>query len=258
MHACFKNKKLILFDLDGTLYLGAKIIPGAVPLVRKLRAAGKKIFFYTNNSSRSENDYLRKLNKMGFCAKRGEIIMSTHSLIRYLKKKRWKRIFLLGTPSMKRMLSAAKIRSVVSRPQVVVIGFDKTLTYAKLEKASKLVERGTPYILTHPDIFCPTDNGREPDCGSIGSVIELVTNRKPAAVLGKPHPLMVKEVAERTYCRRDQMLLVGDRLSTDIQMGKNFGIQTVLVLSGETKRKDLKKSKLKPNLVISSVANLVN
>jgi HAD superfamily hydrolase (TIGR01457 family) len=257
MHNFIKQKKVFLFDLDGTLYLGKKVLPGARRLVQYLRKEGREVFFYTNNSSRSEADYIKKLNKMGFCAKREEIIMSTHTVITYLKAKRWRKIFLLGTPSMKRMLSKSGIKTEQKKPQVVVVGFDQTLTYKKLEDATRLIDSGVPFILAHPDTFCPTEKGRQPDCASIGALLETATDKKPLVALGKPHALMLKEVMKRTRIKRKDMVLVGDRLSTDIQMGKKFGIQTILVLSGETKKADLKKSKLKPNLVMSSVADLL-
>jgi NagD protein len=256
LRSLLRSKKVIIFDLDGTLYLGKKVIPGARALVHKLESEKKWIFYLTNNSSRSESDYIRKLRLMGFPCRKGQVRMSTHLLIWALKKRRWRKLFLLGTPAMKRMLAESGLH-VSSKPQVVVVGFDKTLTYLKLEKACRLVQSGVPYVVTHPDLFCPTDRGPEPDCGSFAKVIEVVTHKKPSMILGKPHPLMLRGIQEEGRFRRGQMILVGDRLSTDIQMAKNFGIDSLLVLSGETKRKDLLKSQIKRMNIASSVRDLL-
>lgn len=253
----FYKKKVFLFDLDGTLYLGKKTLPGAVNLVKNLRCQNKKLFFFTNNSSRSQRDYVKKLNGMKFDVSPAEIIMSTHSLMTALKKKRWKKIYLLGTPAMKEMLEGDGFKITSSKPQAVVVGFDKTLTYEKLQKATDFILAGGPYVVTHPDYYCPIDGGREPDCGAMAKLLELVTEKKPAAVLGKPNPLMIEEVFQRVKFRKSEVVLVGDRLYTDIAMGKNAGIDTLLVLSGDTSPAALKKSKLKPRWVLKSVSELL-
>lgn len=185
-----------------------------------------------------------------------QIIMSTHTLIHYLNKRGWKRIYLLGTPSMRSMLSKAGIRHELRAPQAVVVGFDKTITYKKLEEASRFVAKGKPFVVTHPDYFCPTDRGPEPDCGAFAKVIELTTKKTPIAVLGKPHPSMIEEAKRRSKGRGQEMVLFGDRLMTDIAMGKRAGIDTVLVLTGESTRSDIRKSKLRPTAVVRSVNDL--
>jgi HAD superfamily hydrolase (TIGR01450 family) len=252
----FFSKQVYLFDLDGTLYLGKSVIPGARKLVSYLREQKKQIYFFTNNSSRSENDYVSKLRKLGFGAKASEVVMSTHSLIHFLKARRMKRVFLLGTPAMKKMLSRNSF-VFESRPQIAIVGFDKTLTYEKLQKATRLIESGVPYVVTHPDLYCPTDKGREPDCGSIARMIELVTEVKPLAVLGKPHPLMMQIALDRCRAPKKDIILIGDRLSTDIEMAKAQGVQSLLVLSGETTRRMLSRSKVQPTYVVGSVQDLL-
>lgn len=253
----FWAKKVILFDLDGTLYLGKKVLPRARELVWRLRTENKSFFYLTNNSSRSDRDYVKKLSGMGFPVKKDQIVMSTHLLISELKKKKWQKIFLLGTPAMRQMLQRAGIRHVSKRPQAVVVGFDKTLTYAKLEKACRFISTGVPYVVTHPDLYCPTDIGPEPDCGAMAKLIELVTKKNPVDVFGKPHRLMLSEVTKRKAMRKREMILVGDRLSTDIQMAKTFRIDSILVLSGETLSRDVKGLRLKSCNILPSVADLL-
>lgn len=232
-------------------------MPGALSLVRELTRRQKKVFYFTNNSSRSQRDYVMKLRRMGFKVSAEQVVMSTHSLIRYLNKTRYKKIFLLGTPSMKQMLRTAGVRLISisknQKPDVVVVGFDKTLTYSKLESACFWVSKGVPYVVTHPDYFCPTERGPQPDCGAFAKVIELATGIRPKAVLGKPNPLMLDEALERAQAKKSDTVLVGDRLSTDIAMGRSGGIDTVLVLTGEAKRQDLKNSRLRPKFVIEGV-----
>lgn len=253
----FFAKSIFLFDLDGTLYLGEQVLEGALTLVEKLRALRKQIFFFTNNSSRSEKDYYEKLSKMGFNPRENEVVMSTHSLVLFLQKKKMKSIYLVGTPAMKEMLEATGFKHHEQEPEAVVVGFDKTLTYAKLKRACEVIESGKPFIVTHPDLYCPTNYGREPDCGAFGKILELVTEKKPLAVLGKPHSLMIEEVVRRSKGRKSDFILVGDRLSTDILMAKNAGIESLLVLSGETSQKILKSSRIKPTMLLRSVNDLL-
>jgi len=256
----FFSKQVFLFDLDGTLYLGSKILPGARELLSKLRAENKSIYFFTNNSSRSENEYVEKLKKMGFEVKPEEVIMSTHSLIWFLNLKKMQQVFLLGTPAMEQMLKNSGIQNVSTGEgaQAVVVGFDKTLTYEKLKRACELIESGVPYIVTHPDLYCPTDKGREPDCGSFAAVLRLVTETDPIAVLGKPHSSMIEEVLRRSGASKKSMILTGDRLSTDILMARRAGIESLLVLSGETTKQKLRASRAKPRFVLDSVADLIS
>ena len=253
----FFSKDIFLFDLDGTLYLGNRVLPGALELIEKLNAASKKIYFFTNNSSRSEVDYIEKLSKMGFPVEADQIIMSTHILIRYLKSKNINRIYLLGTPAMASMIEAAGIRIDESTPESIVVGFDKTLTYEKLKRACELIEKRIPYIVTHPDLYCPTDHGREPDCGTIARALELVTEASPKIVLGKPHPMMMREAVLRSKGSTRQIVLTGDRLSTDIEMARASKVESLLVLSGETTPSKLKQSRIKPTFVVRSVADLI-
>jgi len=253
----FFAKSIFLFDLDGTLYLGEDLIEGALTLIQKLRSERKQLFFFTNNSSRSQKDYFEKLTRMGFGPRENEIIMSTHTLIHYLSQKKLTKVYLLGTPAMKEMLEASGIVHHEQEPQAVVVGFDKTLTYTKLKRACEIIESGKPYIVTHPDLYCPTNYGREPDCGAFAQILQLVTEKKPQVVLGKPHKFMIDEVLRRSRGKKAEMILTGDRLSTDILMAKNSGIESLLVLSGDATAKSLKGSKIKPTLLLHCVKDLL-
>lgn len=253
------KKQVVLFDLDGTLYLGAKVLPGAVELVSRLQEQGKRVFFFTNNSSRSETDYVKKLKSMGFQVSKNDIVMSTHSLISGLKKRRIRKVFLLGTPSMRIMLRRNGILCLASpkTAKAVVVGFDKTLTYKKLLLASQAIAKGLPYFVTHPDYFCPTEFGPEPDCGSFALVLEKTTKKKPQEIFGKPNPAMIKEVQKRARCKKSEMIMLGDRLMTDIEMARKSKIDSIFVLSGDNNFADIGKLKVKPSAVVRSVKNLL-
>jgi len=254
----FFGKKAFLFDLDGTLYLGKRKIAGAVQLLQRLKTLQKKVFYVSNNSSRSVEDYVTKLNQMGFAAKEEQVLLSTHSLIRYLEARKLKRIFLLGTPAMKRMLeSQSNLQCVNRRPERVVVGFDKTLTYQKLLEATRFLDQGVPLVVTHPDLFCPTEEGPEPDCGAIAALLCSATGRSPEVTLGKPSRWLIRELFAREKLLRRDLVMVGDRLATDIRMAADNQIESLLVLSGDSQRKDLRTSKWKPTHILSSVADLL-
>jgi len=256
----YLDKEVYFFDCDGTLYLGSRVIPGARELIRKIADAGKSFFYFTNNSSRSDLDYVRKLKKMGFPVTRDQVIVSSQTVAPYLEKRsgpKIKRAYVLGLPALKMMLRRDGIHHDRNRPQMVIVGFDKTLTYEKLCLAARFIEKGLPWIMVHPDRYCPTDEGCEPDAGSIGALLETATGRKAEVALGKPHPLMMKLGLSRAGAKARDALLIGDRLSTDIEMAMQAGIDSVLVLSGETKRKDIPKKWRTKMLVVSSVKDLL-
>ncbi len=253
----FYSKQVFLFDLDGTLYLGKRPIKGARQLIERLRGQNKRVFFFTNNSSKSKGEYFTKLRGMGLAKSRDEIILSTEVMARYLKERAYRRIFVLGTPAMKKTLKDWKISHDTRSPEAVVVGYDRTLTFEKLKQAAFLISKGLPFLVTHPDYFCPTEWGPEPDCGAFAYALQLTTKRKPELVLGKPHRRMIEEVFRRMKVSRSQLVLVGDRLSTDIAMAKNAGIQSVLVLSGDSQKSDIRSSRVKPSFIIRSVADLL-
>ncbi len=247
-----------MFDLDGTLYLGERLISGAKALVQKLHQAKKQVFYFTNNSSRSDQQYVSKLRKLGFECRKDQVIMSTHTLIAQLQADGIKKTFLLGTPAMHRMLEDAGIQSRSPKEaRAVIVGFDKTLTYKKLEMAAFLIHQGLPFYVTHPDLFCPTELGPQPDCGALAQLLVLTTGIKPSRILGKPNPLMIQEVLKRTRCKKSEMILVGDRASTDLALAERAGIEAILVLTGDSKRSDLKSFEPGRFQSVRSVAELL-
>lgn len=254
--AVLRRVRHFLLDLDGTIYLGKNAIPGAAEFVRFLREEGRSYLFYTNNSSKSAREYADKLAAMGIPAAPENVLSSGEATVRYLiAETPHRRVFVVGTPSFETELREAGIELTGTEPDAVVIGFDNTLTYAKLERACLLLRDGAPYYATNPDKVCPTEYGYIPDCGSIAALLREATGRLPQ-VIGKPNPEMVRMGMQKIGGAPETTAMVGDRLYTDMQMAFNAGIASVLVLSGETKRSDLDAAERKPDFVFDSVRDL--
>lgn len=255
-----RRMKLFLFDLDGTLYLGEQLYPFTIDLLRRIRETGGRSLYMTNNSSKSVEDYIRKLEKLGIPATREDFITSAQATAWYLQQNHaGKTLYVCGTESLKQELREAGFR-VAEEPeeaQCIVMGFDTELTFKKLHDVSWLLStRGIPYIATNPDYVCPTEFGSVPDCGSVCDMIYNATKKRPL-VIGKPEPLMPQLAMERLGISPEQAVCIGDRIYTDIRSGLNAGITTMLVLSGETTREILDASDVKPHFVLEDAGEIL-
>lgn len=252
----FDQIKLWLLDMDGTIYLGDALIEGAEGFVQHLVERKKDFLLLTNNSSKSAAAYIQKLHTMGLTyIHESKIFTSGQATISYLQHNYMKKtVYLLGTPTLQQEFANHGI-AFSNDPEIVVIGFDTTLTYEKLHKVCDLVRGGLPYIATHPDYNCPTSNGFMPDIGAIIAFIKASTDREPDVIIGKPYLPMLQAIQEIKGCALHEMVMVGDRLYTDIAMGAH-GIRTILTLSGETSPQDLHASEFHPDVVVRSVADL--
>jgi len=249
-----------LLDLDGTIYLGDRLIEGALDFLKVLEKQGKKALFLTNNSSKDRFSYRDKLQQMGIKVSPEQIFTSGEATAIYLnREKPGARIFLLGTPLLAEELWRAGFELIdQGEPDYVVLGFDTTLTYQKLWRACDYIREGITYIATHPDLNCPLGRGRYmPDAGAIIKFIEASTGKTPL-VIGKPNLPMIDSLREKYSFDREYSALVGDRLYTDIQLGLNAGITTVLVLSGETTAEQSRSSKIRPTYIFPSVKELAS
>lgn len=245
-----------LLDMDGTVYLGPKALPGAVDLIETLRATQRRFLFFTNNPSKDAAAYAAKLGGMGIVVQPEDILTSGEATARYLAEETpyW-RVFALGTPSFELELERAGLVLDEKDPEAVVLAFDTTLTYAKLERACLLLRAGLPYIATNPDRLCPTDYGYIPDCGSIAALLEAATERAPKFI-GKPNAEMIRMGLKKLGARADATAMVGDRLYTDIEMAYRAETTSVLVLSGETDLAQARAAARRPDHVFPSVAEL--
>lgn len=253
----------LALDMDGTIYSGGTLFADTLPFLDRLKKLGVGHTFLTNNSSRSSVDYLSKLKKLGIDAAPEELYTSTQATIEYLRLKRpdCKRLFLLATPSMiSEMTDAGFISTADSakdEPDAVVVGFDTTLSYDRLCRAAWWISQGKPFIATHPDRVCPTDQPTVlVDCGAVCAALQSATGKAPDVVLGKPDPCMIDGILRRHNLQPHNLGMVGDRLYTDMEMARRAGAVGVLVLTGETRMQDIATATTKPDVVMSGLTEL--
>lgn len=255
------QKRLLLLDLDGTLYLEDTLLPGAAELLAWARETGGAYRFLTNNSSRGVDAGLEKMHRLGIPARPEEFLTAVEATVFYLKTHRSSAevYYVVGTESFRHQLRAAgfDLRETADEDVTAVIcGFDTELTYEKVETACRLLARGADFLATNPDLVCPTLFGFVPDCGSICRMLTNACGREPK-ILGKPDPAMIRLALEQTGFSCEQALMVGDRLYTDIACGRNAGVDTALVLTGEATAQDAARSHTPPTAVYQDCAQLL-
>ncbi|MBO7222252.1 MAG: HAD-IIA family hydrolase [Clostridia bacterium] len=252
-----KNVELFLFDLDGTTYIGGKEIDGAFDAINHLRSIGKSICFFTNNSSRNHDDYVKKINDMGLEVSENEVYTSGQVTAEYiLENFLGKKVYLLGNERLRKEFEDYGIPVVDENPDLCVIAFDTSLAYDRLYQFCKYVKKGLPYIATHPDFTCPAEECPMPDIGAMIEMVRLTTGRTPDVIMGKPHTEAGLRMAKNHGLTADKVAMVGDRLYTDIAFGNNCGFVSVLVLTGETDRNMLKESPVQPDYVLDGVRDI--
>jgi NagD protein len=251
----------VVFDLDGTVYLGKNLFPQSLPFLAALQRRGIGHSFLTNNCSRSRAEYVRHLHEIGIDADPETIQTSAQATAHYLSTTlpRVRKLFVLGTPGLDEDFRLAGFDVVEENPDAVVVGFDTGLTYDALAQTAYWISRGIPYIATHPDRICPTDRPIVlPDCAAICALLETAIGRKPDAIPGKPNPAMLQAVFARYQLAPNEVALIGDRLYTDMRMARDAGALAILTLTGETRRRDLDKclEHSQPHLVIEHLGEL--
>ena len=276
-----KNKRLFLLDMDGTLYLDDRLFPGAADFLAKIRACGGKYLFLTNNSSKGVDAYVAKMTSLGVPAAPADFLTSVDALIVFLERSygaavKKKKMYVVGTRSFCAQLAAAGFLLTETPDDdtaLLILGFDRELTYRKLEDACRLLARGrqeartsgdakaaaglpaVDYYATNPDWVCPTAFGSVPDCGSMAWMLEKATGRLPKFI-GKPEPEMALLAMAQCGCSAAETLLIGDRLYTDIACGNRAGVDTAFVLSGEGTLADLAKGQGKPTYIFKNIAEV--
>jgi HAD superfamily hydrolase (TIGR01457 family) len=249
------NTRLFLLDMDGTFYLGDKLLPGALEFIDICRSKGIDFLFLTNNSSKHRGQYADKLRGMGLEITEDKIFTSGEATAIFLQKQNQNaKLFVVGTPALEEEFRNHGFSLVDNKPDFAVLGFDTTLTYNKLWQLCDFVRAGIPYIATHPDFNCPIENGFMPDIGAMIAFVEASAGQRPD-VVGKPNQPIIDAVVEKTGVPVNQICMVGDRLYTDIALGVT-GITTVLVLSGEASRDDLPNAPHQPDFVMQDLAEL--
>lgn len=250
--------RCFLLDMDGTFYLGDRLLPGSLRFLDALKDTGREAIFLTNNSSRSSGYYVEKLRRMGVKEPFLRVLTSgqaagRHCLAAYPGQK----AYLLGNSSLRAELEAMGMAFDDGAPDYVLIGYDTELTYRKMWEVCNFVRAGLPYIATHPDFNCPTEDGFAPDIGAIIAFIRASAGREPDLIIGKPHPGIVKDALLLSGLPAEALAMVGDRLYTDIETALRSGMTGILVLSGETDLEMLRESKSQPHLVFGGLADMI-
>ncbi len=245
-----RSVKIFLLDLDGTVYLDGKPIGDMPATLKKLRAGGKRLVFVTNNSSKTEEEYRMRLTRLGLFGKGDLVYTSAMATVSYLKERYpAAKVCLVATEAVRAEFRRAGIALTDDTPDVCVLAYDTELTFAKIKRLDAFLQRGVPFLATHPDDVCPTSYGSMPDVGSFLAMFEHSSRRK-AVVIGKPYPTMGEYLARLTGVPAGEMCMVGDRMHTDVRFGNRCGMRSVLVLSGETTRESMKNFTDKPDLVL--------
>jgi NagD protein len=250
----------VIFDLDGTVYLGESLIGGGRETFRLLRQNNLRWVFLSNKPLERPQAYAAKLSRLGIETPVTEVITSAGVLSNYLKHAiPQARLFVVGEPPLKEELAEAGFTIVDDSPDVdcVVLAFDRTLTYEKLNMAFQAVKfKGARLVATNSDRSCPVDGGEIPDAAGVIAAVEATTGHRVELIAGKPSPLVIEAALARLGLPADECLMVGDRLETDIAMGIAAGLKTALVLTGVTKRADLDQSSFRPDYILNSIAEL--
>jgi HAD superfamily hydrolase (TIGR01450 family) len=246
-------------DLDGTVYLGEALVPGAAEAIAALRADGRRVVFLSNKPLQTRAEYAAKLTRLGVAAEAEDVINSSLVLARHLATlDAGAPVFVIGEPPLVAELAAHgfEVRQD-ERVRWVVIAFDRTFDYAKLNTALQAVRRGARLIATNPDRTCPVEGGEIPDCAGMMAAVEAVTGETVSVIVGKPSPIILEVALARLGVDARDAAIVGDRIETDIVMGKRLGLATVLVLSGVTRANDPRVAEIAPDLVLPSIRDLI-
>ncbi len=251
------TKKAIFLDLDGTVYLGDKLIDGAARFLAYMRQRHIAHYFLSNNSSRSKKDYMTKLSDLGIQTGIDQIILSTDGVIEFLTEFRINKVYVVGTKSMKSMFQEAGINPESSQPEYVILGYDTELTYDKMREAALFLQNKIELIATHCDLVCPTPEGPVPDVGSMLTLFEKATGIKPFRIFGKPNPEMIAHVLKRHKVKPQDAVMIGDRIYTDMELANRTGCDFILVLSGETQPSEAKELDRRPALIVNTLEDII-
>jgi len=249
-----------VFDLDGTVYLGDSLLPGARDVLQQLRAAGRSVLFLSNNPLRTRADYAAKLTGLGIAAGEDDVINSSYVLVRHLRRTAPQaRLFVIGERSVQQELREAgfTLTQDAARTDIVVACFDRTFDYDKLKRAFDAIRTGARFIATNRDPYCPVPGGGLPDCGAIIAAIEASTGHHVEEVMGKPSPIMAEVILGRLGLPPASVLVTGDRLDTDVALARAAGMSSALVLTGATDAARLAASPVQPDYVLTSLSEIL-
>ncbi len=257
MKEILKYKGFII-DMDGVVYREKEVIKGSPEAIKKLKELGKKIIFISNNSTRSREEYMEKLVEMNLPIDIDEIMPATYALAKYVSRTYPdKKVFVIGTLGLIKELiwAGVKLTDDEDKADILVTGSDLSINYEKFKKAVKILLKGKPWIATNKDKLHPTQSGLVPGAGLIVGALSFVTGREPE-IIGKPSKHIVEEAIKKIGVKKDECIIIGDLIESDILAGKNAGIATALVLSGATSKESLEKSEIKPDYVLDRLYSI--
>jgi HAD superfamily hydrolase (TIGR01457 family) len=251
--------RCFLLDMDGTFYLGEQLLKGALEFIELLHQQSRDYLFLTNNSSKDSQQYVEKFARLGLPISRDKIMTSGEATAMHVQRQKpGARVYVVGTEALESEFRERGFLLTDESPDFAILGFDTTLTYAKLWKLCDRVRAGVCYIATHPDFNCPTETGFMPDIGAMIAFVKASTGREPDLIVGKPNSLLVEYAAERTGIPISAMCMIGDRLYTDIALGAAANIPTILVLSGETRADEVADSPYQPSYTFKDIGAVAN
>ena len=254
-----KNKKLWLLDMDGTIFIDNDLISGALDMLSQIKENGGRYVFMSNNSSKSVDDYIKKLSGMGIEVDRDSFYISSQAAAKYIKTNYpGKKVYCMGTQSLVSELKRENINVYTENTgdiDIVLLGYDTELNYKKLVDICQIMQPDTVYIATNPDFVCPAKPRFLPDCGAMSRMLEYALHRLPK-FLGKPHEYMIDDLMEKFHYSKEETVIVGDRLYTDIACAKNSNIESVCVLSGEATICDIIESNIVADYIVDSVKDI--
>lgn len=257
MHPLLKKKGFII-DIDGVVGKSVEPIEEGVRGVKKLLELGKKIVFVSNNSTRSRRILLQRLRSFGIEVGEESIVSATHATAKFIaKEKEGAKVFTTGEEGLKEELLNAGLKIVEYHDaEYLVVGSNRKIDYELMTKALRCCLRGVRYVATNPDKIFPSENGPTPGTGMIIGALYWMTGRMPDVVVGKPSKIIMLEALQKLNLKADDIAVVGDQIEVDVVAGKNIGAETLLVLTGVSKREDVEKSEVKPDYVVESLESL--
>ncbi len=249
-------KNGFLIDMDGVVYRGKTVIPGACEFINILVDRKIPFTFFTNNSQRTRRDTTIKMNRLGFNITEKQVFNCAMATARFLKRQKPDgTAFVIGEGGLLHALHYNGYAVVDSDPDYVIVGEGRTMNMEAIEMAVNMIFKGAKLISTNPDPNCPTTHGMRPGCGAIVAMLEAATSVK-AFSLGKPSPVMMREARKEIGLTAEETTVIGDTMETDIMGGVQMGYRTILVLSGNTKREDLSQFAFQPSMVVESIAEV--
>jgi len=252
-----KNKKLFIFDIDGTISLDNRLFKRTKDVFEKLYSQGKSIYVITNNSSKLPSHYIANLEKSGLDTAKIKLITSLDIALGYLEDNGFGNIYFAANEQVGEYILSKGFKYDEENPSCILLTFDTELNYKKLLKITELLHKNVPYFVTHTDFVCPTDLGYfVPDVGSFMALIEATTGKRPDKAFGKPESYGIEKALKETGLSIADTIVFGDRLYTDIELGNRAGATSVLVLSGETDTKMYSESSIKADIVMESIDSL--